>query len=161
MRSVLIVCTGNICRSPTAHAVLARLVREAGLDRTVRVDSAGTHDFHVGEPPDSRAQQHAGRRGYDLSGLRARQVERGDFASFDLVLAMDRGQLRILRRMSPEEHRQKLHLYMEFATGQVGGEVPDPYYGGAEGFEEVLDMVEAASRGIVAAIKESRRSAGP
>jgi len=160
MRRVLIVCTGNICRSPTAHAVLARLVREAGLERTVRVDSAGTHDYHVGEPPDSRAQQHAGRRGYDLSGLRARQVERGDFASFDLVLAMDRGQLRILRRMSPEVHRQKLHLYMEFATGQVGGEVPDPYYGGAEGFEEVLDMVEAASRGIVAAIKESRTSAG-
>ena len=161
MPSVLIVCTGNICRSPTAHAVLARLVREAGLERTVRVDSAGTHDYHLGEPPDSRAQQHARRRGYDLSGLRARQIERRDFASFDLVLAMDRGHLRLLRRMSPEEHRQKLHLYLEFATGQVGAEVPDPYYGGAGGFEAVLDLVEAASRGIVAAIKEHRGSTGP
>jgi protein-tyrosine phosphatase len=161
MRSVLIVCTGNICRSPTAHAVLAHFVREAGLDRTVRVDSAGTHDYHVGEPPDGRAQLHARRRGYELSGLRARQVAREDFASFDLVLAMDRGQLRILRRMSPEVHRQKIHLYMEYATGPSGDEVPDPYYGGPEGFEAVLDMVEAASRAIVAVIKEGRLSASP
>ena len=160
MPSVLIVCTGNICRSPTAHGVLAHLVREASLDGPVRVDSAGTHDYHVGEPPDRRAQQHARRRGYDLSGLRARQVEHEDFGNFDLVLAMDRGQRRILERMAPNEHRHKVRLFMEYAAGLALEEVPDPYYGGPEGFEQVLDMIEAASRGIIAAMVTSRRAAG-
>jgi len=146
---VLFVCTGNICRSPTADGVFRHLVREAGLEAKVRVDSAGTHDYHAGEPPDERAQVHALRRGYDLSALRARQVARGDFERFDLVLAMDRGHLRVLQRLAPPEHRHKLRLFMEFAATRRRDEVPDPYYGGAGGFEEVLDMVEDAAHGLL------------
>jgi protein-tyrosine phosphatase len=147
--SVLFVCTGNICRSPTADGVLRRLVKDAGLEAKVRIDSAGTHDYHVGEPPDERAQHHARRRGYDLSVLRARQVLAGDFEEFDLILAMDRGHLRILQRLAPPEHRHKLRLFMEFAVAWDADEVPDPYYGGAAGFERVLDMVEDAARGVL------------
>ena len=150
MRGVLFVCTGNICRSPTADGVMRRMVRDAGLARGVRVDSAGTHDYHVGEAPDARAQEHARRRGYDLSGLRARQVVVEDFESFELILAMDRGHLAILRRIAPPQHRHKLRLFMEFAEGWQAEEVPDPYYGGPAGFERVLDMVEAAARGLLA-----------
>ena len=150
MRSVLFVCTGNICRSPTADGVFRHLVREAGLEARIRVDSAGTHDYHVGEPPDARAQHHARRRGYDLSELRARQVAREDFEAFDVVLAMDRGHLRILQRLSPPEHRHKLRLFMEFASARHRDEIPDPYYGGERGFEAVLDMVEDAARGLLA-----------
>lgn len=149
MPSVLFVCTGNICRSPTADGVLRRLVKDAGLEARVRVDSAGTHDYHVGEPPDERAQQHARRRGYDLGALRARQVLAADFEAFDLILAMDRGHLRLLQRLAPSEHRHKLRLFMEFASVREVDEVPDPYYGGAAGFERVLDMVEDAARGIL------------
>ena len=126
------------------------MVRDAGLARGVRVDSAGTHDYHVGEAPDARAQEHARRRGYDLSGLRARQVVVEDFESFELILAMDRGHLAILRRIAPPQHRHKLRLFMEFAEGWQAEEVPDPYYGGPAGFERVLDMVEAAARGLLA-----------
>jgi protein-tyrosine phosphatase len=150
VRGVLFVCTGNICRSPTADGVMRRMVRDAGLAHDVRVDSAGTHDYHVGEPPDARAQEHARRRGYDLSGLRARQVVLEDFESFELILAMDRGHLAILRGIAPPPHRHKLRLFMEFAKGWQVEEVPDPYYGGPAGFERVLDMVEAAARGLLA-----------
>ena len=129
---------------------MRRLVHDAGLERAVRVDSAGTHDYHVGEAPDARAQEHARRRGYDLSGLRARQVMREDFEYFELILAMDRGHLEILRRIAPPQHRHKLRLFMEFADERQGDEVPDPYYGGPGGFEHVLDMVEAAARGLLA-----------
>lgn len=129
------------------------LVREAGLERAVRVDSAGTHGYHVGEPPDVRAQEHGRRRGYDLSGLRARQVTKEDFDSFDLILAMDRGHLEILRRIAPPQHGHKLRLLMEFADDPEREEVPDPYYGGAAGFERVLDMVEAAARGLLARLR--------
>jgi len=149
MQSVLFVCTGNICRSPTADGVFRYLVREAGLEARVRVDSAGTHDYHVGEPPDERTQAHALRRGYDLSALRARQVVGEDFERFDLLLAMDRGHLRILQRLAPPAHRHKLRLFMDFATTRRRDEVPDPYYGGARGFDEVLDMVEDAARGLL------------
>lgn len=149
MRGVLFVCTGNICRSPTADAVMRRMVQNAGLAHGVRVDSAGTHDYHVGEAPDARAQEHARRRGYDLSGLRARQVVAEDFESFELILAMDRGHLAILRRIAPPQHRHKLRLFMEFAESWRAEEVPDPYYGGPAGFERVLDMVEAAARGLL------------
>jgi len=153
MRSVLFVCTGNICRSPTADGVFRHLVREAGLESRVKVDSAGTHDYHVGEPPDERAQHHALRRGYDLSALRARKVAHDDFEQFDLLLAMDRGHLRILQRLAPPEHRHKLRLFMDFATARRLDEVPDPYYGGSRGFEEVLDMVEDAARGLLADLR--------
>ncbi len=149
VRSVLFVCTGNICRSPTADGVMRHLVREAGLEGRVRVDSAGTIDYHVGEPPDERAQAHARRRGYELSTLRARQVTDGDFETFDLILAMDRGHLRTLQELAPAEHRHKMRLFMEYATTRKRDEVPDPYFGGAAGFERVLDMIEDAARGLL------------
>ena len=140
------VCTGNICRSPTAEGVLRHLAREAGLP--IEVDSAGTHDYHVGDAPDRRACAHAAKRGYDLSSLRARQVTADDFQAFDLLLAMDRGHRELLLRRCPAEHRHKVRMFMDFA-GRDGEEVPDPYYGGAEGFEGVLDRVEAACRGLL------------
>lgn len=135
------VCTGNICRSPSAEGVFRELAREEKLN--IEVQSAGTHDYHVGEPPDRRAIAHARRRGYDISSLRARQVTKEDFARFDLLLAMDRGHLRILERLCPPEHRHKLRL---FAAGQ---DVPDPYYGGAEHFEAALDLIEDAARKLL------------
>ena len=158
MRRVLLVCTGNICRSPTADGVLRRLVREAGLGHLVEVDSAGTHDFHVGEAPDERAQRHARRRGYELGELRARQVEASDFERFDLILAMDRGHLELLERAAPSEHRHKLRLFMEFADGWSETEVPDPYYGGDAGFERVLDMIEAGAHGVLAELRAALRA---
>jgi protein-tyrosine phosphatase len=148
---VLFVCTGNICRSPTARVVLERLAEDAGL--ALQVDSAGTHGYHVGEPPDERAQAHARRRGYDLSGQRARRVAVEDFERFDLILAMDRGHLRILERQCPPQHRPKLRLCMDFAQRAGGDDVPDPYYGGADGFEQALDMIEDACRGVLDSVR--------
>ena len=156
MTRVLFVCTGNICRSPTAHGVLRQLVRKAGLEDHVVVDSAGTHDFHVGESADRRAQLHAARRGYDLSQLKARKIDDADFRNFDLILAMDRSHLRLLERDCPPEQRHKLRLFMEYADGGVADEVPDPYYGGSDGFERVLDMVESGSRGLLGEIQKRR-----
>ena len=145
---ILIVCTGNICRSPTAEGVLRSFLMNSSLEKSVTVDSAGTHDYHVGEAPDRRATAHARRRGYDISRLRARQIGPGDFEAFDLVLAMDRGHRGILEQLSPPQHRHKLRMYLEFA-GLPETDVPDPYYGGPDGFEQVLDIVEAASRGLL------------
>src|SRR5215510_10365288 len=138
---ILFVCTGNICRSPTAEGVLRHLARDAGVE--VHVESAGTGDWHVGDPPDERAQHHAKGRGYDLSAQRARQVSAEDFDAFDLIVAMDRGHLGILQQDCPRQHRAKLRLLVP------GRDVPDPYYGGPEGFERVLDMVEEACRGLL------------
>ena len=133
-------------------------MREAGLEALVRVDSAGTHGYHVGEAPDPRAQEHARQRGYDLSALRARQVEQGDFERFDLILAMDRGHLMLLRRLAPPDQRHKLRLFMEFARSWDLAEVPDPYYGGDAGFEQVLDMIEAGSRGVLAELRAALKA---
>ena len=155
---VLFVCMGNICRSPTAEGVFKRHVEEAGLATRVQSDSAGTHDYHVGVPPDARAQRAADRRGYDLSSLRGRQVDRGDFSEFDYVLAMDEANLRLLQRLCPPQHAHKLRLFMEFAADPDLREVPDPYYGGAQGFEQVLDLVERASRGLLAHLRERMAS---
>jgi protein-tyrosine phosphatase len=141
---VLFVCTGNICRSPTAEGVLRALARKHGVE--LHVESRGTHDYHVGEPPDERAQEHAKRRGYDLSAQRARHLSQRDFEEFDLVLAMDHGHLRILQRLCPPQHAGKVRLLVRES------EVPDPYYGGPEGFEQVLDLVEAACRDLLADI---------
>ena len=138
---VLVVCTGNICRSPSAEGVLREMARKGQIE--LQVDSAGTHDYHVGEPPDRRAISHAKKRGYDISGLRARQVAQADFENFDLLLAMDRGHLRILERICPAKHRHKLRL---FASGQ---DVPDPYYGESEHFEATLDLIEAAAGRLI------------
>jgi protein-tyrosine phosphatase len=146
---VLMVCTGNICRSPTAEAVLRRMLADARLDRQVEVESAGLVDYHAGSPPDHRAQQHAGRRGYDLSRIRARQIRARDFERFDLVLAMEQDHRDELISQCPQPLHDKVRLLMEFAPGHAGGtEVPDPYYGARDGFERVLDMVELACAGL-------------
>ena len=145
-RAILFVCTGNICRSPTAEAVLRHLAAEEGLE--LHIQSAGIGDWHVGAAPDERAQHHARNRGYDLSALRARQVTTEDFARFDLILAMDRGHLRALTRMAPVEHKHKVRLFV------AGNDVPDPYYGGPEGFDLVFDVCLAACEGLLARLRQ-------
>jgi protein-tyrosine phosphatase len=147
--ALLVVCTGNICRSPTAEGVLREMVRKAGLSDTVVVESAGTHGYHIGEPPDERAQRHALQRGYDLSALRATRDSSADFERYDWILAMDRGHYELLRRSCPAKHLAKLKLFLSFAPELGVDEVPDPYYGGPDGFERVLDLIEAAARGVV------------
>lgn len=150
---VLFVCMGNICRSPTAEGVFRRQVREAGLDDVILSDSAGTHDYHIGEPPDRRAREAARRRGYDLSAFRARRVSVEDYARFDLVLAMDEHNLQLLKQQCPREHVHKLQLFLEFGQNENVREVPDPYYGGAQGFEHVLDLIEDAAQGLLRHIR--------
>jgi protein-tyrosine phosphatase len=145
---------GNICRSPTAHGVFRNLVELQGLGKVIEIDSAGTHAYHVGESPDPRAQQTARRRGVDLSDLRARQARRADFAAFDYVLAMDEDNLRGLRAICPPEAEHKLGLFMAFAPDYGATSVPDPYYGGDRGFDQVFDMVEAAALGLLNEIRE-------
>ena len=146
---VLFVCMGNICRSPTAEGVFKHYVAQAGLGDRIVSDSAGTHDYHIGEPPDARAQRSAGKRGYDLSGLRGRQVNKRDFSEFDYVLAMDEHNMQLLAHLCPPEHAHKLKLFLEFGPDAGLREVPDPYYGGADGFERVLDMIEQAAQGLL------------
>jgi protein-tyrosine phosphatase len=146
---VLFVCMGNICRSPTAHGVFEALVAQRNLAHRISVDSAGTHGYHTNQPPDPRTQQAARGRGYDLSGLRARQVVEADFLAFDLIAAMDRHNLDWLTKRCPPAHQHKLRLFLEFASGVAEREVPDPYYGGPQGFLHVLDLVEHASRGLI------------
>lgn len=153
MKSVLFVCTGNICRSPTAEGVFRKLVADAGLTDFITTDSAGTHGYHVGEPPDRRMQAAAHRRGYDLSRLRARCVAREDFRRFDLVLAMDREHHEILTVLAPPSAGHKVRLMMEFGRRSAHDEVPDPYYGGPEGFELVLDLVEDAAEGLLETLR--------
>lgn len=143
---------GNICRSPLAEGVVRSFARRAGLASTLEVDSAGTHGYHVGEPPDPRARKVAANRGYDVSNLRARCVTDGDFVRFDMILAMDRRNLAFLRRSCPDGYESKLGLFLDYADGPSPDEVPDPYYGGADGFERVLDLCEAAARGLIKAI---------
>ena len=158
MFSVLMVCMGNICRSPTAEGVFRHLVREAGLADRIRIDSAGTHGYHVGSPPDERSAHHASLRGYDLSALRARQVAAPDFERFDLILAMDRENLALLEEECPPAQRHKLRRLMEFAPEGLGDVVADPYYGGKQGFETVLDHIEAACEGLLEYIRQNLSS---
>lgn len=157
---VLFICMGNICRSPTAEGVFRHRVARAGMSDRVTIDSAGTHDYHIGKSPDQRTQQAALRRGCDLSGLRGRQVEAKDFHEFDYILAMDRENLAILQQMCPPQHRHKLNLFMEFGMGFSQREVPDPYYGGEQGFEKVLDMVEDAASGLLEEILSRKIAKG-
>lgn len=140
---------GNICRSPTAEGVFRHLAQNAGLEHRLVIDSAGTHDYHIGAVPDARASAAAAQRGYDLSALRGRQVRREDFHEFDYILAMDRDNLANLLRICPPEHAGKVSLFLEFSPKHDEREVPDPYYGGAQGFEHVLDLVEDAGRGLL------------
>lgn len=157
---VLFVCMGNICRSPTAHGVFRHLVELRKLTREIEIESAGTHAYHVGEPPDRRAVTAAARQGYDLSDLRARQVSQDDFRRFDYILAMDMENLMLLQQDCPAEYRNKLGLFMSFAKQHSEREVPDPYYGNAQGFETVLRMVEDAAEGLLQDILKRRRQAG-
>ncbi|MEJ2274613.1 MAG: low molecular weight phosphotyrosine protein phosphatase [Woeseiaceae bacterium] len=145
---VLFVCMGNICRSPTAEGVFRHHAEQSGMAGRLHIESAGTHAYHVGEPADRRARAAAERRGISLDGIAARRVDTRDFERFDLILAMDEDNLARLHDESPDEHRHKLHLFLEFA-GSDQREVPDPYYGGAAGFERVLDLVEDASRKLL------------
>ena len=146
------VCLGNLCRSPTAEAVLRKKVHEAGLDDRIEVDSAGTADYHVNSPPDRRAVAHGERRGLEMSRLRGRQVESADFDRFDFVLAMDEDNLANLQRIRPAGSLAKVALLMSYAPQADVREVPDPYYGGADGFESVLDLVESAADGFIASV---------
>jgi len=153
---VLFVCTGNICRSSLAEGLLNALAAEAGLASVVTADSAGTHDYEVGDPPDPRSIAAAKRRGIDISDQRARQIEKPDFARFDLILALDRGHLDILRRMAPPAARTRIRLLMEFSPADRAGgdlDVPDPYYGDASGFDPVRDQIERGVVGLLAYLK--------
>lgn len=147
---VLFVCTGNICRSPTAEGVFRHMVAEAGLGHRIAADSAGTHGYHIGDPPDPRSCEAAAGRGFDLTNLRARKVTARDFHDFDLILAMDQGHLAHLQAMRPKDARADLKLYLDFHPAIRTRDVPDPYYGGPEGFARVLDMVEDTSKALLA-----------
>ncbi|HET6629419.1 MAG TPA: low molecular weight protein-tyrosine-phosphatase [Woeseiaceae bacterium] len=151
--SVLFVCMGNICRSPTAEGVFRKVVADAGMSERVHIESAGTHAFHSGAAPDHRAQAAAQRRGIALHEIRARRVSDEDFEAFDYILVMDKDNLEELRQRVPEGNRRKVHLFLEFAGGSQVSEVPDPYYGGASGFELVLDLVEQASERLLERIR--------
>jgi len=151
---VLFVCLGNICRSPTAEGVLRHLALAEAPELALDIDSAGTADYHIGAPPDLRSQRAALRRGIDISGLRARQVTAADFDRFDLILAMDGENLRELQALKPRGSRAVVKLFLEYTPQSKVREVPDPYYGGDRDFEQVLDLTTAASRGLLAALKE-------
>ena len=153
-KSVLFVCMGNICRSPTGEGVLKKLVADRGLDAEIEVDSAGTISYHAGELPDARMREHAAARGYRLDS-RARQVRAEDLERFDLVIAMDRDNLSGVQDLDPKgRYEKKVRLLSDFLHGKWPKDVPDPYYGGAAGFEKVLDMIEAAAEQILVELKE-------
>jgi protein-tyrosine phosphatase len=152
--SVLFVCMGNICRSPTAEAVFRHYVESAGLSASILIDSAGTHDYHIGHAPDLRSQHAAEQRGYDMSSLRGRQVESLDFERFDYVLAMDRANLAILQYLAPRGCKKQVQLFLDYARHHKEREVPDPYYGGEQGFEQVLDMIEDAAQALLQHIQQ-------
>ena len=147
--SVLFLCMGNICRSPTAHGVFRHKVKEARLEHLVNISSAGTHNYHPGKPPDQRSQHTAARRGYDLSDLRARQITEADFIGHDLLLAMDWDNLALAEHACPSTLRHKLRRLTEFCKQHDAAVVPDPYYGGEEGFTQVLDLIEDACGGLL------------
>jgi protein-tyrosine phosphatase len=158
MVKILFVCMGNICRSPTAHGVFRALVESEGLMETISIDSAGTHAYHVGNPPDKRAQETARSRGIDLSDLLARRVEAEDFDRFDYVVAMDQDNYMALSEICPDQHVDKIHMFMDFAPQMRTREVPDPYYGGTAGFERVFDLVEAAAQGLLDEVRQRHLS---
>lgn len=159
MISVLFVCMGNICRSPTAEGVFRKMVADAGLTESIQTDSAGTHAFHAGSAPDRRAQAAALRRGFELSDIRSRPVTADDFVHQDYILAMDLDNLEVLREHAGDEHRSKVMLFLQFADGDAQSEVPDPYYGGSAGFERVLDLVEQASRALLETLQSEIKTA--
>jgi protein-tyrosine phosphatase len=158
---ILFVCMGNICRSPTAEGAFRRLVAAEAADLALEIDSAGTHDYHVGEPPDPRSVAAAQRRGIDLTPLRARRLVEADFERFDYVLLMDEQNRRDALGIAPGQYRAQVRLFLEFAPELGRREVPDPYYGGEPGFELVLDLVDSAARGLLAEIRAALQNGGP
>lgn len=150
---VLFVCLGNICRSPSAEGVFRQQVQQLGLLQLIEHDSCGTADYHVGAAPDARAMAHAEARGIDISDLRGRQIEVADFSRFDLILAADRDNLARLKALCPQALQHKVQLMLDYSSAWRGQEVPDPYYGGARGFETVLDMLQDMSSGLMEAIR--------
>lgn len=156
--SVLFVCMGNICRSPTAHGVFRHMVKTQGLERSIRVDSAGTHNYHPNSPPDERSQEHAKKRGYALHDLRARQIRDHDFDAHDLIVVMDWDNLEEVKERCPPQHLSKLRRLTEFCSVHKSDVVPDPYYGGVQGFERVLDLVEDGCAGLLAEAKSRIRA---
>jgi protein-tyrosine phosphatase len=154
MTKVLFVCMGNICRSPSAEGVFRHLVTDAGLSDVVSIDSAGTHAFHIGEAPDARAQAAARKRGYEMTHCEARQVTTDDFREFDLILAMDWENLSAMQQQCPKQYQHKLMLLMRFANEFEEATVPDPYYGGPEGFGKVLDYLEDACQGVLELVRK-------
>jgi protein-tyrosine phosphatase len=161
MINVLFVCLGNICRSPTADGIFRKLVSREKLERAITVDSAGTSEWHLGKMPDGRTIAAAKKRGYDLSVLRARQVSAADFDEFDYVLAMDNSNLRDLQKIKPQHYEGHLGLFLDFGSNKNYREVPDPYYGGEDGFELVLDLVEEAAKGLLAHIRQKVEATAP
>ncbi len=157
---LLFICLGNICRSPMAEGAFRRAAEEEGVLDRFNIDSAGLGDWHVGQAPDARAQAAAGRRGIDISRQSARQIGRADFARFDLLLAMDEANVAELARLSPKEHRAKVRKFLDFAPQAGTRDVPDPFFGGAEGFDHALDLIEAASRGLLATLLEEGEMTG-
>lgn len=157
MVKVLFVCLGNICRSPTAEGVFRKLVQDEKLEHHFIIDSAGTHAYHIGEPPDERAQEACARRGIDISGLSGRKAIAADIERFDYVLAMDRENFENLIDICPPGHETRIRLFMEFAADRPEEEVPDPYFGGPSGFDRVLDMIEDAARGLLEDIRRTQR----
>jgi len=155
MVKVLFVCMGNICRSPTAEGVFRATVDRAGLGNQIAIDSAGTHAYHIGEPPDTRAQAAARRRGFDLGGLRGRKATSSDFETFDYVLAMDEENFDNLMAICPTGFEKRIQLFLDYAPDRPERSVPDPYFGGDAGFERVLDMIEEASQGLLVHIRET------
>ena len=152
--SVLFVCLGNICRSPTAEAVFRERVLAAGLEAHIRIDSAGTGDWHIGRAPDPRTREAAARRGYQMDTLRARKVSPQDFYEFDVVLAMDNTNLADLQAMQPADVNVTLGRFLDYSTAASVKEVPDPYYGGEDGFDRVLDLIEGGADGLLDALRE-------
>jgi protein-tyrosine phosphatase len=153
---ILFVCTGNICRSPTAEGVMRKVAESSDMADLLEIDSAGTHGYHVGDPPDERSQSAARQRGYDISGLRGRRVSPDDFHRFDLILAMDREHLAILEASRPRQAGCRIGLFLEYSRNFVEREVPDPYYGGPAGFDHVLDLIEDAATGLLESLRRSR-----
>ena len=158
MVKVLFVCMGNICRSPTAEGVFRHLVNQQGLDDVIEIDSAGTIAYHVGNAPDLRATQTAKLRDIDISDQRSRVVKLADFENFDYIIAMDYENENNLNKLCPDEHKEKIHMFLKFATGTDVEEVPDPYYGSGNGFEIVLNLVENASDGLLRHLKQNELS---
>lgn len=154
---VLFVCTANICRSPTAEGVFQKMLAASNMAGKVEIDSAGTHRYHIGEPPDERATEHANARGYDLSTIRAREISPRDFEEFDFVLAMDAANIRHLKAMCPSRLSEKVELLLDYGSNDSEHNVPDPYSGKARDFEKALDLIEDGCRGLLRYLEDMDR----